>query len=243
MSLSVNDGTGSQTFSGDDGTGSQNLSRSGTQRLSRSGTMSLEKEASSLLESFHLSRFWRKLSRRGLTHAVRRISRSLTPSPQSIEDGVKKLERRPSKARCHLGGLPAEASSRNLTPPGPVLLGSAPDKKPEAEEGDEEWDPYDDTESNVGGSSMNLGVPGMDLEIHSVPRSFWRKKVSQQRMEGRPQSSCMVRLALFSSFSVCKGLPRSVQTLRRRRERASFPFSFLFSPPQPGTAPHRPATA
>ena len=165
MSLSVNDGTGSQTLSGDDGTGSQKPSRSGTQRLSRSGTMSLEKEASALL---NLRLSWLSFSlksgaRRGLTHAVRRISRSLTPSPQSIEDGVKKLERRPSKARRQVSEAfrgPVEAS-RNLTPPGPVLLGSAADKKPE--DGDEEWDPYEDTESNVGGSSMNLGVPRMKI--------------------------------------------------------------------------------
>ena len=54
--------------------------------------------------------------------------------------------------------------------PGPVLLGASPsDKKAagagsgtEGAEDDEVWDPYnDDTESNVGGSSMNL-----DPEMH-----------------------------------------------------------------------------
>ena len=58
---------------------------------------------------------------------------------------------------------------------GPVLLGAAAAEKKAAAGGgtsgddDEEvWDPYnDDTESNVGGSSMNLGDAGMREQLLS----------------------------------------------------------------------------
>lgn len=144
--LSV-DGSPNRSQSVSDGTGSLSVNAGG-RKLSKSGTMTLEREAS-------------------LQQAERRISRSLTPTPDKV----------------------------NSLTAGPVLLGAAAaaEKKAAAAGGatsgeDEEgevWDPYnDDTESNVGGSSMNLGEY---LEGEGEPRE--KRRVPSKFLHGEVQAS------------------------------------------------------
>ena len=72
--------------------------------------------------------------------------------------------------------MTADRGQVNSLTAGPVLLGAAAAAEKKAAAGggatsgdDEEgevWDPYnDDTESNVGGSSMNLGDAGMQASL------------------------------------------------------------------------------